>query len=234
MNSSLTAIVTGGNRGLGLETCRQLAHLGYRVILTSRNAAQGAAAAAELRKTAGQVDFYPLDVTSDGSVQNLYGHVLSKYGTVHVLVNNAAIYLDEDLPILQLPLEILQLTLETNTLGALRLCKAFLPMMLQQNFGRVVNVSSGSGQIDEMHDDGAAYHLSKLALNGLTLILAEASRGKNVLVNAVCPGWVRTDMGGPHARRSVETGAKSIVWAATLKDGGPNGGFFRDGKRLSW
>jgi NAD(P)-dependent dehydrogenase (short-subunit alcohol dehydrogenase family) len=234
MDSPQIAIVTGGNRGLGLETCRQLAELGYRVILTSRNAEQGAIAAEKLHNSGGRVTFHPLDVTSDESVENLYEHVVSEYGTVQVLVNNAAVYLDEDLPILKLPLEILQITLETNTLGVLRLCKAFMPLMLGQDFGRVVNVSSGSGQIAEMHNDGAAYHLSKLALNGLTLILAETARGKNVLVNAVCPGWVRTDMGGPNAMRSVETGARSIVWAATLPEGGPNGGFFRDGKRIPW
>ncbi len=234
MQSTLTAIVTGGNRGLGLESCRQLAHLGYRVILTSRNAEQGAAAAAKLQKSGGAVNFYPLDVTCDESVQSLYEHVVREYETVHVLVNNAAVFLDNDLPILQLPLETLQLTLEANTLGILRMCKAFLPLMLSQNFGRVVNVSSGSGQIDEMKEYGAAYHLSKLALNGLTLILADAARGKNVLINAVCPGWVRTDMGGPNATRNVETGARSIVWAATLPDGSPSGGFFRDGNRISW
>ena len=234
MDSTLTAIVTGGNRGLGLETCRQLASLGYQVILTSRNVEQGAAAAGRLEQGGARVQFYPLDVTSDASVQQLYEHIVREYGTAHVLVNNAAVYMDEDLPILQLPLEVLQLTLDTNTLGVLRMCKAFLPLMLRQDFGRVVNVSSGSGQIDEMHDDGAAYHISKLALNGMTRILADATRGKNVLVNAVCPGWVRTDMGGPNAARSVEKGAQSIVWAATLRDGGPNGGFFRDGKPLPW
>ena len=234
MNSQLTAIVTGGNRGLGLETCRQLAGLGYQVILTSRDREKGAAAATQLQMSPGLVHFYPLDITSDESVQELHEHVVRELGTVHVLINNAAVFLDEDLPILQLPLETMQLTLETNTVSALRMCKAFLPLMLKQDFGRVVNVSSASGQMDEMHDDGAAYHISKLALNGLTRILAEAARGKNVLVNAVCPGWVRTDMGGPHATRSVETGARSIVWAATLPDGGPNGGFFRDGKPLPW
>jgi NAD(P)-dependent dehydrogenase (short-subunit alcohol dehydrogenase family) len=234
MKSPLTAIVTGGNRGLGLETCRQLAELGYQVILTSRDAEKGAEAAARLKKSAEKVGFFSLDITSDASIQDLYKFVTREYGTVHVLVNNAAVYLDEDLPILQLPLETLRLTLETNTASALRMCQAFLPLMIQQDFGRVVNVSSSMGQIDEMNDYGAAYRLSKLALNGLTLVLADAVRGKNVLVNAVCPGWVRTDMGGPHATRSVEMGARSIVWAATLPDGGPNGGFFRDGHPLPW
>jgi NAD(P)-dependent dehydrogenase (short-subunit alcohol dehydrogenase family) len=234
MDSTLTAIVTGGNRGLGLETCRQLADLGYQVILTSRNAEQGAAAAAQLNNPAGRVQFYPLDVTNDESIQNLYKHVMREYGTAHVLVNNAAIYQDNDLPILQLPLEILRLTLDTNTLSVLRLCQTFLPLMLRQDFGRVVNVSSGSGQIEEMKDYGAAYHLSKLALNGLTLILADAARGKNVLINAVCPGWVKTDMGGPNAPRNVKTGAQSIVWAAMLPDSGPSGGFFRDGSPIPW
>jgi NAD(P)-dependent dehydrogenase (short-subunit alcohol dehydrogenase family) len=106
--------------------------------------------------------------------------------------------------------------------------------MLAQNYGRVVNVSSGMGQIDDLDDYGAAYRISKLALNGVTRILAHAARGKNVLINAVCPGWVRTDMGGPNASRGLQEGARGIVWAATLPDGGPQGGFFRDGKPVPW
>ncbi len=226
-----TAIVTGGNRGLGFETCRQLAQRDYRLILTSRDPALGQQAAGRLP---GEVHFHALDVTDAGSVEALYDWATLRFGRVDVLVNNAGVFLDRNQSLLDLPFETFQTTLETNTLGALRLCRAFMPGMLQQNYGRIVNVSSGMGQMDSMVDSGASYRLSKLALNGLTQILADAARPKNVLVNAVCPGWVRTDMGGPNAGRSLEVGAAGIVWAAALPDGGPNGGLFRDGEKLDW
>ena len=176
----------------------------------------------------------PLDVTSLESIRNLYQFVSSNFGTADILINNAGVFLDRDQSVLQVAMDDMELTLQTNTFGALRLCQAFIPAMMEQNFGQVVNVSSGMGEIRGMNRHDASYRLSKLALNGLTLMLADAVHGKNVLVNAVCPGWVHTDMGGPRAPRSLRTGAESIVWAATLPDGGPNGGFFRDGKPIDW
>jgi NAD(P)-dependent dehydrogenase (short-subunit alcohol dehydrogenase family) len=131
-------------------------------------------------------------------------------------------------------MEVYRMTVETNLFGPLRLCQAFVPLMVQKNYGRVVNVSSGAGQITSMGRNTPSYRLSKLALNGLTLMLADSVRGSNVLVNAVCPGWVRTDMGGSSAPVSVEQGADTIVWLATLPDGGPQGGFFRRRQRIEW
>jgi NAD(P)-dependent dehydrogenase (short-subunit alcohol dehydrogenase family) len=231
--SSRLALISGANRGLGLETARQLLELGYSVLLTSRDPAHGEQAAHALGRP-GQVFYHPLDVTQPGSVARLRVYVQAEFSHLDALINNAAVFLDDEQSILSIPEQVFQQTLETNTLGPLRLCQAFLPLMLAQNYGRVVNVSSGMGQIDDLDDYGAAYRISKLALNGVTRILAHAARGKNVLINAVCPGWVRTDMGGPNASRGLQEGARGIVWAATLPDGGPQGGFFRDGKPVPW
>jgi len=234
-NKPLTAIVTGANRGLGYETCRQLAQRGYRVVLTSRDPAQGQAAVERLsRDKGGDILFHPLDVTKAESIQVLHAFITEEFGAADVLVNNAAIYLDEGRHVLDVEMDVYRTTIETNLFGPLMLCLAFLPQMVQQNYGRVVNVSSGAGQIASMGRNTPSYRLSKLALNGLTLMLADAVRGSNVLVNAVCPGWARTDMGGPSAPVGVEQGVDTIVWLATLPDGGPQGGFFRRRQRIAW
>ncbi len=234
-----TAIVTGANRGVGKEVARQLALLGYRVIFTSRDELKGKQAIAELQqgihaKARGNFVYHQLDVTNHESIQRLYDFVVSEYGVADVLINNAAVLLDQYGRLLQTPPDIYRVTMETNLYGPLTLCQAFIPMMLEQNYGRVVNVSSGAGQVENMVNDMTAYRLSKLALNGLTLILADNLKRTNVLVNAGCPGWVRTDMGSPNAPRSAEEGAEGIVWLATLPDGGPQGGFFRDKQQIIW
>lgn len=233
------AIVTGANRGIGFETCRQLGRLGYRVILTSREAAKGRAAAEALHREGAEVIHHPLDVTKAGDIARLRRFVLTKFGRVHVLINNAGVLLDEERSVLDVKLETLRTTMETNVYGALQLCQAFVPVMRERNYGRVVNVSSGMGQLaafDEysMSDDSPAYRMSKAALNALTRMVAAAAAETNVLVNSVCPGWVRTDMGGPTAPRSVTEGADTIVWLATLPDRGPTGGFFRDRRPIPW
>ncbi len=228
------AVVTGANRGLGLETCRQLAGRGYHVILTSRNEHGGEAAAQRLAKTAGKITYHPLDVLSDDSVARLRDFILNEIGRVDVLVNNAAVYVDAGRSVLNVELEVFHLTMNTNTFGPLRLCRAFVPLMMKQNYGRIVNVSSSMGQLSTMADGTSAYRLSKVALNALTLIVANAVRGRDILVNAVDPGWVKTDMGGRRAPRSVEDGADTIVWLATLPKGGPSGGFFRDRSAIEW
>lgn len=227
------AIVTGANRGIGHEVCRQMAQKGYQVILTSRDEAKGQAAAAALRQTGANIIYHPLDVSSQASVQQLRSFVINELGRVDALINNAAVYLDEGRDVLDVEMGIFRTTIETNTYGPLMLCQAIVPLMIKQGYGRVVNVSSGSGQLASMTGDTPAYCLSKLALNGLTMMVANTVKGKNILVNAVCPGWVRTDM-SPNGVRSVEEGADTIVWLATLPDGGPNGGFFRDRKPISW
>lgn len=226
-------IVTGANRGIGREVCRQMAQKGYQVVLTSRDEAKGQAAAAVLRQTGVNIVYHPLDVSNQASVQQLRSFVVNVLGRVDALINNAAVYLDEGRDVLDVEMDIFRTTMETNTYGPLMLSQAIVPLMVKQGYGRVVNVSSGSGQLSSMAGDTPAYCLSKLALNGLTMMVAHTVQGENVLVNAVCPGWVRTDM-SPNGVRTVEEGADTIVWLATLPDGGPNGGFFRDRKPIPW
>lgn len=229
-----TAIVTGGNRGIGFQVCRQLALLGYRVVLTSRKVNQGLEAAEQLKREGGEIVFRPLEVTSQRQIKDLKHYVARYFGGAEVLVNNAAVYPDEGRGVLEVEAAVYHSTMDTNLFGPLMLCQEIVPGMLERGYGRVVNVSSGAGQISSMVGDTPSYRLSKLALNGLTLMLADEVRGSNVLINAVCPGWVRTEMGGSAAPRSIEQGADSIVWLATLPDGGPSGGFYRDRALIPW
>jgi NAD(P)-dependent dehydrogenase (short-subunit alcohol dehydrogenase family) len=229
-----TIVVTGANRGVGYEICRQLARLDYRVILTSRDENKGLAAVEKLIQQGGEILFHQLDVANQDSIFRLRDYITSRYGAADGLVNNAAILPDQFGRILEARIDQFRAALETNTFGPLALCRAFIPMMLKQNYGRIVNISSGAGQIEGMVNDMPAYRLSKIALNGLTLMLADSLKGTNVLVNAACPGWVRTDMGGSNAERAVDVAADGIVWLATLPEGGPSGGFFRDRQPISW
>ena len=227
------AIVTGGNRGIGLEVCRQLAQQGLQVVLTARDAVKGERAAASLRDVGLEVAFEVCDVTDPASIRHLRNAVLERFGRADVLVNNAAILLNQGAGVLETNLEDLRVTLEANLMGPWLLCQAFVPGMVKQRYGRVVNVSSTAGQLSGGMGWAPAYSASKTALNALTVMVAGSARG-NVLVNSVCPGWVRTDMGGHGASKSVEAGADSIVWLATLPDGGPTGGFFSERREIPW
>jgi NAD(P)-dependent dehydrogenase (short-subunit alcohol dehydrogenase family) len=228
------ALVTGANRGIGFETCRQLARLGMQVILTSRDPARGERAAETLRLEGGRIDFHPLDVTDPAQVEALRAWAVQRFGGVDVLVNNAGVYLGEDKSVFNVPLDVVRATMEINFYGALNLCRAFIPRMKQHGYGRVVNVSSEMGSLASMGGNSAGYRTSKAALNALTRILASEVRGQNIKVNSACPGWVRSEMGGEHAPRSLEQGAATLVWLATLPDDGPSGGFFMDGKSIPW
>lgn len=228
------AIVTGANRGIGLEVACQLAALGQHVVIGSRSAAAGEKAARSLTARGLDVEPHPLDVTDEQSVRRLVAHVERSLGGADVLVNNAGLLLDEDGDVLDVDVRHFRECMETNAFGPLRLAQAVMPGMIARGYGRIVNVSSGAGQISTMSDYAPPYSLSKAALNALTRLLASAARGRDVLVNAVDPGWVRTDMGGPTASRSVAQGADTIVWCATLPKGGPSGGFFHDRKEMAW
>lgn len=228
------ALVSGANRGLGFEIARQLGRAGLRVLVTARDAAQGAAARDVLASEGLDVSFHPLDVTDPASIAALARRVERDWGGVDVLVNNAGVFLDKDARALDVPLDTVRRTLETNLLGALALSQALVPGMVARRRGRVVNLSSGLGTLNEMEGGYPSYRLSKVALNALTRMLAAETAGTGVLVNSMCPGWCRTDMGGPEAHRSPAEGADTALWLATLPDGGPTGGYFRDRKPIAW
>jgi NAD(P)-dependent dehydrogenase (short-subunit alcohol dehydrogenase family) len=236
MNQSTkqVAIVTGANRGIGFETCRQLCQQGIRTILTSRDESKGQAAVRNLQEEEGEIIYHQLDVTDLGSISRLRSFVDGKFNQVDILVNNAGVFLDRGSSVFDLPLEILLETMDTNFVGALNMCQAFVPIMRKNGFGRIVNVSSGMGSITSMGGNSAAYKLSKATLNALTRIMADELKEDHILVNTMAPGWVRTDMGGPSAPRSLAQGADTIIWLATLPDGGPTGGFFEDRQLIHW
>lgn len=229
-----TALVTGGNRGIGLEICRQLGQKGIRVILGARSAQDGERAAAELRDEGHDAIFHPLDVCDEASAKAVHRYVDGAFGGLDILVNNAGIYPDSGISIFDVSLELVRKTFDVNTFGPLLLCQTFVPGMRMRNYGRVVNVSSGYGSINDMGGYTGAYKMSKLALNGMTRIMAGEMRRYNIKINTMSPGWVRTDMGGSGAPRTPTQGADTAVWLATLPDDGPSGEFFYERKPISW
>jgi NAD(P)-dependent dehydrogenase (short-subunit alcohol dehydrogenase family) len=225
------ALVTGANRGIGLEVVGQLAQRGFTAVLGSRDPEKGRAAAESLGGL--EVDTRRLDVADPDSVQAVGSDLEDDYGRLDVLVNNAAIHYDTWQTGVDADLDVVQEALETNLFGAWRTTQACLPLLRRSQHGRIVNVSSGGGALTSMGAGTPAYSVSKAALNALTRILAAELRRDGILVNAVCPGWVATDMGGPGGR-PVEQGARSVMWGVLLPDDGPTGGFFRDGRQLDW
>jgi NAD(P)-dependent dehydrogenase (short-subunit alcohol dehydrogenase family) len=235
MSAARIAVVTGGNKGIGFEICRQLARKGLNVVLTARDEDRGLVATERLQAQGLNVIFHPLDVTNEAAVRRLARYLDATHGGCDILVNNAGIALDRySMSVLDTPVQLFRDTLETNVYGPLMLCQALVPLMLRQRYGRVVNLSSGMGQLEDMEDGSAAYRMSKTALNALTRMVAAATANRGILVNALCPGWVRTDMGGRGAARGVGKGAETAVWLATLPANGPTGGLFRDKKAIGW
>lgn len=231
--AELIAIVTGANRGIGLEVVRQLSQRGMSVILGSRDLEKGKAAAEELSEKKFKVLPYQLDVTNQKSIDQLAKWVDQEFGHLDILVNNAGILYDTWQQAIAADLNVVSEAINTNTFGPWRMSEAFIPLMRPSKHGRIVNVSSEGGSLTSMGGGTPAYSVSKAALNALTRLLAAELRGTGILVNSVCPGWVATDMGGAGGR-AVESGAAGVVWAAMLPDNGPTGGFFRDGKPLPW
>ncbi|HKI09926.1 MAG TPA: SDR family oxidoreductase [Nitrososphaeraceae archaeon] len=227
------ALVTGANRGLGFETCRQLAQLGLTVILSARDLTKGEVAAKQLIERGLDVIFYELDVLNQSHMNRIIRQIEQRFGRLDVLVNNAAILYDTWQSAVNAELEIVNQALASNLFGPWKLSQLCIPLMKRNNYGRIVNVSSGAGSLHYMGSGSPAYSISKAALNAFSRILAADLHGTGILVNSVDPGWVATDMGG-RGGRPVEDGAKGIVWAATLPDNGPSGGFFFDGKHAPW
>jgi NAD(P)-dependent dehydrogenase (short-subunit alcohol dehydrogenase family) len=230
-SDSRVALVTGATRGIGREVARQLAGQGHTVVVGSRDEAAGRAVADEIGEGAVA---HQLDITDQASVDAVFDWIESELGRLDVLVNNAGIAPDGSGTGVDPDLDVVQSTIDTNTFGAWRMARRAIPLMRRGGYGRIVNISSGAGQLSDMNGGAPAYRVSKTALNAVTRILNAEVQGSGILVNSVCPGWVRTDMGGKSARLSVEEGADTPVWLATLPDDGPSGGFFRNREPIPW
>lgn len=228
-----TVLVTGANKGIGREVASQLARKGFHVFVAARNPDAGRKAADEIAKQSGKATFIEVDVTDNASVRAAAREFSKIADHLDVLVNNAGIMMDGDDAILEVSDNIFRRTIETNVLGALRATRAFTPLLVKSKAPRVINVSSSGGQLTGGADGWSpAYCISKTALNGVTSQLAAAL--PKFAVNSVCPGWVRTDMGGRNATRSVEEGADTIVWLASEAPQGLTGKFLRDRKEIPW
>jgi NAD(P)-dependent dehydrogenase (short-subunit alcohol dehydrogenase family) len=228
------AVVTGASRGIGLEIARQLARRGIHVVLTSRDESKGQLAVQELAEEGLSLGYHQLDVTDPDGIRRLRDFLKREHDRVDILVNNAGIAIDDGTSAMQTPLDTVRRTMETNLYGPLLLSQTLVPLMRRKRHGRIVNVSSAMGQLSSMRNGAPSYRLSKAALNALARILAAELRRANILVNSMCPGHVRTAMGGSSAPRSVEEGADTAVWLALLPDDGPTDSFFRDRKPIPW
>jgi NAD(P)-dependent dehydrogenase (short-subunit alcohol dehydrogenase family) len=226
------ALISGGNRGLGREVARRLTEEGYRVVIGSRDLAKGEQTALELGE---RVTACRLDVTDGETIESCVDEIRQRYGRLDVLVNNAGVEGGGwSTSATDVDLDEVRDTLETNLFGAWKLTQAALPLMRENGYGRIVNLSSGMGQLSDMNGHAPAYRMSKTGLNALTRMLTAELGDENVLVNSCCPGWVRTEMGGRGARLSVEEGGDTPFWLATLPDDGPRGGFFRNRQPIPW
>lgn len=235
MGTRKIAIVTGGNRGIGREIARQLMKNDVFVVIGCRNEPRCAMAVDDLRREGANVAGHVLDVNDTKSVRRFVEHVEKAHGSPSILVNNAGVYPEEtDATVLDTPTSLWRETFETNLFGAVRMCREVGPLMKKLRYGRIVNVSSGLGQLHQMGEGSPAYRVSKAALNALTKTLAAEVAAFGILVNSMSPGWVRTDMGGEEAPRGVEEGADTAVWLSLLPSNGPSGQFFRDRKPIPW
>ncbi|QJR11837.1 3-oxoacyl-[acyl-carrier-protein] reductase FabG [Usitatibacter rugosus] len=235
MPSKKIAIVTGGNRGIGLEITRQLMKEDVFVVLGSRDLAKGEKAAADIKGRKSNVVAYQLDVNDTKSVRRFVEQVEKAHGPPSILVNNAGVYPEETTAkVIDTPTSAWRETFETNLFGAVRMCREVVPLMRKLRTGRIVNISSGLGQLHHMGEGSPAYRVSKAALNALTKTLSAEVADAGILVNSMSPGWVKTDMGGEQATRSVEEGADTAVWLCMLPSNGPTGQFFRDRKPIPW
>lgn len=236
------ALVTGANRGIGYAIASGLAERGVTVVLGVRDPGKGAAVCSGLQGQGEDAYFELLDVTDEKSIRTAVTHIQDQFNRLDILINNAGILIDGDANALNVRQDTITKTLQTNVLGPLMLCQRCIPLMKAGGYGRIVNMSSTLGSLTEMADPDSAYagvetpayRLSKAALNAITTLVAEKVRNENILVNSVCPGWVKTDMGGDQAPLSPEQGADTPLWLATLSDDGPSGGFYRERLQIPW
>ncbi|MEO8908777.1 MAG: SDR family oxidoreductase [Gemmatimonadaceae bacterium] len=235
MPEQKVALVTGGNRGIGLEISRQLAKLGIRVILGSRDDAKGVIAVGELIAEKLPVEAHELDVASEESIRECVNWIRRDVGRFDILVNNAGIMVEEGEADVEEEIQIIRDTMQTNVYGPLLLSRLAIPIMKSRRFGRIVNLSSSMGSLTEMGAGYTAYRIVQGRNQRITRVLAAETQGMGILVNSVDPGWVKTSMGGSGASRTVQKGAETPVWLATISDdSGPTGGFFRDRKSIPW
>ena len=233
-------LVTGANRGLGFETSRQLAKQGFKVYMGCRNIENGNLASETLKSEGLNVQAVKLDVTKTADIRNFLNVLKDEKDTLDVLINNAGVFLESDGPedhsnasVLKVDPVIILKTIEANTMGPLKIVQSIVPMMIENGNGRIINISSGMGQLKDMSGHWPGYRMSKTSLNALTKILDHELSEYNISVNSVCPGWVRTDMGGKNASLSVEEGVATTVWLATCENP-PMGQFIRDKKSIDW
>ena len=231
-NQNKYALVTGGNKGIGFAICQGLLKAGFEVILAARSLDKAKAAIEQLQSA--QVHPLVLDVADDNSIDQAVDALRQKLGHLDVFINNAGIYPDESVNILTIDRNLLNQAMNTNTFGPIRAVQAFLPLLEKAPAARVINVSSGYGALDGLSAKVPSYCLSKLALNGATIMLAEALQPKGIAVYAMCPGWVKTDMGGDSAPRTPEQGADTAIWLATNAPPELSGKFFRDRQEISY
>jgi len=229
--NSKIALVTGGNRGIGLAIAQGLHAKGYQLIVTARSLDKAQAAAAKLGATTIPLE---LDISSDRSIEQATATLTQNIEGLDVLVNNAGIYPDSNVDILTAPRDLLALGMNTNTFGTILTVQTLLPLLEKSSDPRVVNISSGMGALDSLTTTAPSYCLSKLALNGATIMLAQSLEPKGIVVNAVCPGWVKTDMGGTSAPRSPQEGADTAIWLATEASRDENGKFWRDRQVIAY
>jgi NAD(P)-dependent dehydrogenase (short-subunit alcohol dehydrogenase family) len=236
MPAKKIAIVTGANRGIGHEIARQLMAEDVFVIAGVRDPAKCEATAADLRGgSADNVAAFPLDVNDTRNVRRFVEQVVKQHGMPSILVNNAGVYPESSKGLVEdTPTSLWRQTFETNVFGVVRMCREVVPHMKKLRYGRIVNLSSGMGQMSQMTSGSPAYRVSKAALNALTITLAAELKGTGILVNSMSPGWVRTDMGGPDAPRTAGEAADTAVWLSLLPSTGPTGQFFRDRKPIPW
>lgn len=228
------ALITGANKGLGFGASKKLAEMGYKVLMVGRSEEKIKKATIELKNLSLDVEGFLADVSDDYSVEKLSQYLNQNFKKLDILVNNAGILIDSPQKgLFNSSTEEILKTFNTNTLGAYRMVKFLGALLLKGENPCIVNISSGMGQLSEMEGLYPGYRMSKTALNALTKILAKEFEGR-IKVNSICPGWVKTDMGGSNAPRSIDEAVKGIIWAATLPPGGPSGHFFRDGKNLEW